>query len=229
MALIYHNITPPEYFVGVHRHAGAPVFPRPARAAAPTPTAAIWRWATRSSTARISRRSGFHATAVLPVVPDFLAPRSPSPTGCSAQTSTTTGRTSLFVGRVIANKKIEDRDPLLPRVSHALQPALAAAHRRRAERLRTLSGIAHISWPRRSASSTCTSSATSRTRSWSPSTTSPICFLCASEHEGFCVPLVEAFYKQVPVLAYAATAVPVDDGRRRRALRRQGPGPRRAR
>jgi hypothetical protein len=33
-------------------------------------------------------------------------------------------------------------------------------------------------------------------------------FLCASEHEGFCVPLVESFYKQVPVLAYAATAVP---------------------
>jgi len=34
-------------------------------------------------------------------------------------------------------------------------------------------------------------------------------FLCASEHEGFCVPLVESFYKRVPVLAYAATAVPV--------------------
>jgi glycosyl transferase family 1 len=33
-------------------------------------------------------------------------------------------------------------------------------------------------------------------------------FLCASEHEGFCVPIVEAFYKRVPVLAYAATAVP---------------------
>jgi glycosyltransferase involved in cell wall biosynthesis len=33
-------------------------------------------------------------------------------------------------------------------------------------------------------------------------------FLCASEHEGFCVPLIEAFYKRVPVLAYAATAVP---------------------
>ena len=25
-------------------------------------------------------------------------------------------------------------------------------------------------------------------------------FLCASEHEGFCVPLIEAFYKQVPVM-----------------------------
>jgi glycosyltransferase involved in cell wall biosynthesis len=33
-------------------------------------------------------------------------------------------------------------------------------------------------------------------------------FLCASEHEGFCVPLIEAFYSSVPVLAYAATAVP---------------------
>jgi hypothetical protein len=33
-------------------------------------------------------------------------------------------------------------------------------------------------------------------------------FLCASEHEGFCVPLVEAFHKRVPVLAHASTAVP---------------------
>ena len=33
-------------------------------------------------------------------------------------------------------------------------------------------------------------------------------FLCASEHEGFCVPLVEAFHERVPVIAYAATAVP---------------------
>jgi glycosyltransferase involved in cell wall biosynthesis len=33
-------------------------------------------------------------------------------------------------------------------------------------------------------------------------------YVSLSEHEGFCVPLVEAFYKRVPVLAYAATAVP---------------------
>ena len=33
-------------------------------------------------------------------------------------------------------------------------------------------------------------------------------FLCASEHEGFCVPLIESFHMGVPVLAYAATAVP---------------------
>ena len=33
-------------------------------------------------------------------------------------------------------------------------------------------------------------------------------FLCMSEHEGFCVPLVEAMYFEVPVIAYDCCAVP---------------------
>ncbi|MGH9099908.1 MAG: glycosyltransferase family 4 protein, partial [Acidimicrobiales bacterium] len=33
-------------------------------------------------------------------------------------------------------------------------------------------------------------------------------FVCASEHEGFCVPIVEAMGHGVPVVAYASTAVP---------------------
>lgn len=33
-------------------------------------------------------------------------------------------------------------------------------------------------------------------------------FLCMSEHEGFCVPLVEAMYFHVPVVAYASSAIP---------------------
>ena len=33
-------------------------------------------------------------------------------------------------------------------------------------------------------------------------------FLCMSEHEGFCVPLVEAMYFHVPIVAYASTAIP---------------------
>lgn len=33
-------------------------------------------------------------------------------------------------------------------------------------------------------------------------------FVCMSEHEGFCVPLVEAMCFEVPVIAYAAAAVP---------------------
>jgi glycosyltransferase involved in cell wall biosynthesis len=33
-------------------------------------------------------------------------------------------------------------------------------------------------------------------------------FVCASDHEGFCVPIVEAMAHDVPVVAYAAAAVP---------------------
>jgi glycosyltransferase involved in cell wall biosynthesis len=33
-------------------------------------------------------------------------------------------------------------------------------------------------------------------------------FLCMSEHEGFCVPLVEAMMFDVPVIAYDSTAIP---------------------
>lgn len=33
-------------------------------------------------------------------------------------------------------------------------------------------------------------------------------FLCMSEHEGFCVPLVEAMYFRVPIVAWGLTAVP---------------------
>ncbi len=33
-------------------------------------------------------------------------------------------------------------------------------------------------------------------------------FLCMSEHEGFCVPLVEAMYFNVPIIAYNSSAIP---------------------
>lgn len=33
-------------------------------------------------------------------------------------------------------------------------------------------------------------------------------FLCMSEHEGFCVPLVESMYFDVPILAYRSSAIP---------------------
>ena len=46
-------------------------------------------------------------------------------------------------------------------------------------------------------------------------------FLCASEHEGFCVPLIEAFYKRVPVMALRRHGGAGHDGRRRRAVRRR--------
>ncbi|MGQ9581790.1 MAG: glycosyltransferase family 4 protein [Armatimonadota bacterium] len=33
-------------------------------------------------------------------------------------------------------------------------------------------------------------------------------FLCLSEHEGFCIPLIESMYCDLPVIAYASSAIP---------------------
>jgi glycosyltransferase involved in cell wall biosynthesis len=33
-------------------------------------------------------------------------------------------------------------------------------------------------------------------------------FLSMSEHEGFCVPLVESMYLRIPIIAYNSTAIP---------------------
>ena len=49
-------------------------------------------------------------------------------------------------------------------------------------------------------------------------------YISLSEHEGFCVPLVEAMAADVPVLAYAAGAVPETLCGRGHAVRAEGPG-----
>ena len=51
----------------------------------------------------------------------------------------------------------------------------------------------------------------------------PSVYVSLSEHEGFCVPLVEAMAPDVPVLAYAAAAVPDTLGGAGVAVRAEGP------
>lgn len=48
-------------------------------------------------------------------------------------------------------------------------------------------------------------------------------FVCLSDHEGFCVPLLEAWYHDVPVIAFAATAVTETLGDAGIALQRKSP------
>ncbi len=48
-------------------------------------------------------------------------------------------------------------------------------------------------------------------------------FVCLSEHEGFCVPLVEAMHHRVPVVAFAAGAVPETAGGAAVVLRDKDP------
>ena len=205
MTLIYHNITPPEYFVGVHRTLARQCFRgrRELRACAERCDLAL-------GDSEFNRQDleaiGFSRTAVLPVVPDF-SHLDGRPHRLVADQFDDAWTNVIFVGRVIANKKIEDlirffyayhtvfnpRSRLLIVGAHGgFERYLAALHQLVATLdLPHVHFVGHVSDEELIAYYEIAD-----------------LFLCASEHEGFCVPLVEAFYKQVPVLAYAATAVP---------------------
>ena len=205
MALVYHNITPPEYFLGVHKDLVKLCF-RGRREL----TAYISRCALALGDSEYNReelaRLGFAETGVLPVVPGFAHLELPPNTMTAGRFED--GWTNImFVGRVIPNKKFEDvirafhvyrtrhnpRSRLLLVGSYGgFEKYLAMLHGLVA-RLGTpdVHFLGHVSNEELTALYDVAD-----------------LFLCASEHEGFCVPLIESFYKQVPVLAYAATAVP---------------------
>jgi glycosyltransferase involved in cell wall biosynthesis len=206
MALIYHNITPPEYFVGVHKTLARQCF-RGRREL----RAYVNRCDLAMGDSEFNREDldtlGFPRTAVLPVVPDFSHLDGPASRFVADQFDDE-WTNILFVGRVIANKRIED----LIRFFHAYHTrfnprsrliivgvfSLFERYFAALTHLVAELGLTHVHFTGHIADEELVAYYDVADL-----------FLCASEHEGFCVPLVEAFYKQVPVLAYAATAVPV--------------------
>ena len=205
MVLVYHNITPPEYFLGVHKDLVKLCF-RGRREL----TAYISRCALALGDSEYNRQElaalGFADTGVLPVVPGFAHLDLP-PNTMTAERFDDGWTNVMFVGRVIPNKKFEDvirafhvyrtkhnpRSRLLLVGSYGgFEKYLAMLHGLVA-RLGTpdVHFLGHVSNEELTALYDVAD-----------------LFLCASEHEGFCVPLIESFYKRVPVLAFAATAVP---------------------
>jgi glycosyltransferase involved in cell wall biosynthesis len=205
MALIYHNITPPEYFVGVHRTLARQCF---------TGRRELRGYVDRCDLAlgdsEFNRQDledlGFPRTDVLPVVPDF-SHLDVAANGFVADQFDDERTNVLFVGRVVANKKIED----LVRFFHMYQTRFNARSRLLIVGVfsmfeRYMAAVNHLV-DELQVSDVHFTGHVSDAELVAYYEVADL-FLCASEHEGFCVPLVEAFYKQVPVLAYAATAVP---------------------
>ncbi len=203
--LVYHNVTPAEYFVGVN----ARVADRCRRGR--------WELARLRGVTELAlgvsefnrgelEAAGFRRTGVLPILVDweqYAHPPVPGLAGACADG----GTTLLFVGRIAPNKRIEDLlktfyfyrrlDPRsrLVVVGSAVdtESYLAGCQKLAAE----LGVLDHVVFPGAvSQAELCTyyRAATA--------------FLCLSEHEGFCVPLLEAMHFDLPVVAFAAAGVP---------------------
>ncbi len=205
MALVYHNITPPEYFLGVHKDLVKLCF-RGRREL----TAYVRRCELALGDSEYNRQEladlGFPRTAVLPVVPDF-SHLDLEPNTMTASAFDDGWTNIMFVGRVIPNKKFEDviRSFHVYRTRHnpRARLLLVGSYSGFEKYLTMLHGlIARLGTPDVHFLGHVSNEELTALYDVAD------LFLCASEHEGFCVPLIESFYKQVPVLAYAATAVP---------------------
>jgi glycosyltransferase involved in cell wall biosynthesis len=205
MVLIYHNITPPEYFVGVHDLLVGLCYSGRRELGAYVPRCDL-----ALGDSEFNRRDlaglGFSPTGVLPVVPDFShLQREPNAVLAGAFDDEWTN--ILFVGRVIPNKRIDD----LIRFFHAYK--LRFNPRSRLLLVGSFGGferyltMLHHLIAELGASDVHVVGQVSDEELVAYYQVADV-FLCASEHEGFCVPLVESFYMRVPVIAYAAAAVP---------------------
>lgn len=205
MMLVYHNITPPEYFIGVHDrlarqcyHGRRELSAYPARVDLALGDSEFNRLELEAA--------GFSPTAVLPVVPDF-SHLDTTPDARVLTTFDDDWTNILYVGRIVPHKRPDD----LIRFVHAYQSAynprtrllIAGSYQEFENYLVQLHalvaqlGVREVNFLGRITDQELTALYDVADL-----------YLCASEHEGFCVPIVEAFYKRVPVLAYAGTAVP---------------------
>ncbi|MBI4011866.1 MAG: glycosyltransferase [Candidatus Rokubacteria bacterium] len=202
--VIYHNITPPEYFVGVNTR----VADRCRRG----------RWEL-GRLARVTdlalgvsefnrqelEAAGFCRTGVLPILLDWSRYAHP-PVGAVTR-AYAEGTTLLFVGRLAPNKRVEDLiktyyfyrrlDPesrlLVVGSAVDTEPYLAACQKLAAE----LGIVARVIF----------TGAVSQAELCTYYRLASV-YLSMSEHEGFCVPLLEAMHFGVPIVAFAAAGVP---------------------
>jgi len=203
--LVYHNVTPPEFARGVNRR-----MERECREGREQLAGLAGATELAIGVSEYNRRElaalGFARTAAVPILVD-LAARGAAPPARDIVRRWRDGRTNvLHVGRLAPNKRIDDLvraftvyrriDPgsrLFLVGTDAGLENYSAAVRDLVGRLGTpdVHFVGHVDFRE-----LCTWYRVAHL------------YLAMSEHEGFCVPLLEAMHFGVPVVAYAAGAVP---------------------
>lgn len=202
-AIVYHNVTPPEFFDGVNGRVAAAL-----RAGRDELRALVGRVDLALGVSEFNRSElaalGFARTGVLPIaVPSDLAGVEPDPAWLARASSA--GPVLLHVGRIAPNKRFDDLIRILAH-AQAWEPRaelwLVGTDRDTETYSMALvdmaqdlgiPGVLLLGQVPASALAACYRSAAA--------------YVCASAHEGFCVPLVEAMHFGLPVVAFDAGGI----------------------
>ena len=203
--LIYHNITPSHFFADYHPHLAGQCYHgrRELKAFKDRCELAL-------GDSEFNRQEleslGFPRTGVLPIIIDFRKfDQPPDPLVPNLYPK---GRTTfLFVGRMIPNKRVEDIIKLFycyQKYINSKSQLILVGEYRGFERyydflkeliaelsLEDVHFAGHVEFEELIAYYKMAD-----------------VYISMSEHEGFCVPILEAFYFQIPVVAYNSSAVP---------------------
>jgi L-malate glycosyltransferase len=206
----YHNITPGHYFARWEPHI-AIAMDEARRELAMLAPATVMSFADSSFNRDELVELGYAKTTVCPVLvdlEDYHLPPHPRTLDFLQSRREHSGAQWLFVGRVAPNKcqhdvvaafavyrKVFDPDARLALIGGATSPNYLGAVQRLVHDL-GLDGSVEVQ--------SSGVPAEVLLAYWAVADV----FVCLSEHEGFCVPVVEAMELGVPVVAYAATAVP---------------------
>ena len=204
-ALLYHNITPPEYFRGFQEQIATQLAQGRAQVKALAGVAEV-NLADSAFNAAELRALGYGAVGVLPLVLDFARLRS----GLSHARlrKYADGLVNiLFVGRGAPNKSIDDVLAAFYYFQKYVEPQSRLIHVGSYTGLETYQSLIQTrvhEWQLANVELTGTLPQAELNACYR----SARVFLSLSEHEGFCIPLIESMVHDVPVLAYAAGAVP---------------------
>lgn len=204
-AILYHNITPPGYF-RLLQPATAHLLEQGRRQVQALAGAATVNLADSRFNAEELVRLGYANPGVLPLSVDRTQLRDRIDRRIVARAND--GKVNvLFVGRCAPNKKIEDALVAFAHFQRFVEPAsrliLVGSHAGMERYYGLLLAMAremqleNVVFPG--------SIPQAELNGWYAAAH---LFLCLSEHEGFCIPLLESMIHGVPVIAYAAAAVP---------------------
>jgi glycosyltransferase involved in cell wall biosynthesis len=205
LVLRYHNITPPEFFADHLPHLARQCHQgrRELRAFAPRTALAL---GVSAFNRRELDQAGFARTGVLPISLDLEALRH-GPQSATVRRLYADGRANLlFVGRIIPNKRIEDLLRLFAVYQRSIDSSarllLVGDHWGYEPYLLRLEELSRALTLEDAIFTGQVEDDELRAHY-----ASAAAYVSMSEHEGFCVPLLEAMAFGVPVMAYDAGAV----------------------
>ena len=203
-AMIYHNITPPEYLFGIHKGLAANLELGRKQLHQLKDSAQVVMAVSRFNAAELEA-AGYRNVHILPLLIDWnRLSDSIDPVSLQRWQDGTTN--ILFVGRCAPNKKWEDVIYAFHFFQRYVQPhsrlIFVGSHSGTEKYMNWLRTLV-----RKNEMENIEMAGALNQDQLNAAFRAADLFLCMSEHEGFCIPLLEAMEHNIPVLAYDAGAV----------------------